>query len=158
MQQLVLVTLFISMTAEGAANVPGVPGIVKFLPEILGAVLTLCVIFEGVRRGFTLPAKYWMVLCPMAFIVVCGIIVNDVGTGPIVSGLRYYLRWVPIFLVPAVCRFDEKQIRQQLWLLLGLGLVQVPIAIYQRYVIYQAERFSGDDVRGTINDSGVLSV
>ncbi|MBV8803947.1 MAG: hypothetical protein JO042_02845, partial [Sinobacteraceae bacterium] len=158
MQQLVLITLFISMTAEGAANIPGMPGIVKFLPEILGAVLTLCVIFEGVRRGFDMPAKYWMVLCPMAFIIVCGVIVNDVGTGPIVSGLRYYLRWVPLFLMPAVCRFDEKQIRQQLWLLLGLGLLQVPIAIYQRYVIYQAERFSGDDVRGTINDSGVLSI
>jgi hypothetical protein len=158
MQALVLITLFVTMTAEGAASVPGVPTVVKFIPEMLGVVLTAVVIFEGVRSGFSLTAKYWMVLGALAFIATCGIITNSVGTGAIFSGLRYYLRWVPMFLIPAVIRFDEKQIKQQLYLLLGIGLIQVPLTIYQRWVIYSAHRFSGDDVRGTIDNSGILSI
>jgi hypothetical protein len=36
--------------------------------------------------------------------------------------------------------------------------LQVPLAVYQRYVIYSQDRFSGDDVQGTLMESGVLSV
>ena len=158
MHALVLLTLFSSMVAEGAAAVPGAPALLKFVPEMLAVVLTLCVLFEGIRSGFDVTAKYWIALGAMAFIITCGLITNSVGAGPVVAGLRYYLRWVPLFLAPAVFRFNEQQIRQQLLALVALGLAQIPIAGYQRWVVWSAERFSGDDVRGTVNDSGVLSI
>ena len=146
------------MVAEGAAAVKGAPGILKFVPEMFAILLLGRVIFEGIRGGFTVSAKYWFALGALAFIIVCGLIINSVGTGPVVAGLRYYLRWVPLFLIPTVYQFSEKQLKQQLYMLVGLGLIQLPITAYQRWVIWSAGRFSGDDVRGTVNDSGILSI
>jgi hypothetical protein len=68
------------------------------------------------------------------------------------------MRAIPLFLIPAVFAFTDKQIWTQIKLMLAIGLLQVPVACYQRYVIWSAGRFSGDDVRGTAGDSGILSI
>jgi hypothetical protein len=88
----------------------------------------------------------------------CGVLVNADQPGPVLSGLRYYLRAIPLFFLPAVVDFSERQVRKYLSLIVALSLLQVPIAIYQRYTIFIWSRFSGDDVRGTLMDSGVLSL
>jgi hypothetical protein len=72
--------------------------------------------------------------------------------------MRSYLRAIPLFLLPAVCPFSDKQLMQQIKVILTIALLQVPVTIYQRWVVYSAGRFSGDDVRGTLVDSGVLSI
>jgi hypothetical protein len=72
--------------------------------------------------------------------------------------MRFYLRALPMFFLPAVMRATDAQLKTQLKWLLGLGLLQLPIAGYQRWIIYSAGRFSGDDVRGTLLDSGILSM
>jgi hypothetical protein len=36
--------------------------------------------------------------------------------------------------------------------------VQVPVALYQRWTVQMEGRFSGDDVRGTLMDSGILTL
>lgn len=134
-------------------------GLVKFAPEVISLVIAGWLLLEGIRTGFTLmPAKYWVVFGLAALIVICGAFSNEVGAGPIFAGMRSYLRAIPLFFVAAVFRFTDKQIRQQTLAVLALALLQVPIACYQRYVIYAQERYSGDDVRGTIMDSGILSI
>ena len=112
------------------------PPILKFVPEILAVLVALYVVFEGVRKRFhNISLKYWLVFGGMAFIITCGILSNGVGTGPTVSGIRAYVRAIPMFLLPAVCDFTDKQKMQQLKLLIALGLMQVPFSAYQRYVV-----------------------
>jgi hypothetical protein len=132
---------------------------VKFVPELLSMILTIAVLMEGMRRGFSLvSAKYWVAFGIVVFIMVCAFFANSEEPGPVVAGMRQYLRGMPMFLVPAVFRFNEKQTKLLLKVLLFIALLQVPIACYQRYVIWAAGRFSGDDVKGTATDSGILSI
>jgi hypothetical protein len=159
MQALVILTLFAASVCEAIALAWKPASLVKFIPEVLAIVASLAIVFEGVRRGFRfISPKYWIAFGLMAFIILCGILTNSVGSGPIFAGIRTYLRPIPMFLIPAVFTFTDKQIQTQLKLLLCVGLAQVPIASYQRYVIWSAGRFSGDDVRGTAADSGILSI
>ena len=113
----------------------------------------------GVGQRFRfVPVKYWLVFGLMAIWIVCGVLANAVGTGPIVAGARTYLRALPFFLLPAVFNFQDVQIRQQVKLILALSLMQVPLAIAQRYIILSAGGYTGDPVFGTLMLSSNLSI
>lgn len=159
MQVLVIIILCAASISEAIALAWKPASLVKFLPEALSLLAAGAVFFEGVRKGFpNVGTRYWIALGSMAFIIICGILTNSVGSGPVIAGLRSYVRAIPLFLVPAVFSFTDKEIKIQVKLMLWIGLLQVPISIYQRYVIWAAGRFSGDDVRGTAADSGILSI
>jgi hypothetical protein len=159
MHALVIVTFLTATLAEFLSTSTKGPGILKLIPEMLSVLVTIGVMLHGVRRGFGLiPARYWTIFGVMTIIIVCGILTNGEGAGPIFAGARYYLRAIPLFILPAVYPFTDKQLKQQMQVLLGVGILQVPLACYQRWVIYSAERFSGDDVYGTMMESGVLSL
>ena len=159
MNGLLLVAFVTATFADFAASFHAVPQLVKYIPEAFSAAIALCVLLQGMRTGFSLVApKYLMVFGLLIFVIVCGILTNGVGAGPVLSGARFYLRGIPLFFLPAVARFPDKQIQQQLKLLLFICLIQLPLTIYQRWTIFSAGRFSGDDVRGTVGDSGVLSI
>ncbi len=159
MHALILLTLAASAVCDAIALHFHGAALVKFVPELLSIVISGIVFFEGVRKGFRFMApKYWVAFGLAAFIIVCGILTNSVGAGPIVAGLRAYLRAIPLFVVPAVYPFTEKQIRQQVMMVLAVALIQVPLAAYQRYLVWNAGKFSGDTVYGTATDSGILSV
>jgi hypothetical protein len=159
MQALVLLTFCIATLTDFLTTSPAVPGVLKFAPEMISGVVAALVLLKALRTGLgSVPTKYWFVFGFLSLIIICGIITNSVGSGPILAGMRYYLRAIPLFFLPAVANFTEKDLRQQLRVVLGLALLQVPVAIYQRWVIISQDRFSGDDVRGTVMDSGVLSI
>ena len=159
MHSLIILTLCASAVCDAiAAHVPGA-SLVKFVPELLSITITALVFFEGVRKGFRFMApKYWLAFGLAAFIIVCGIFTNSVGAGPIVAGLRAYLRAIPLFVVPAVFHFSDKQLLKQVKMVLAIALLQIPLAGYQRYLVFSAGKFSGDTVSGTATDSGILSV
>lgn len=158
MHVLVIMAIASAATADAIATAwPGL-GLVKFTPEVLSIIIAVWVLLEGVRRGFTVAPKYWVVFGLMVFIIVCGVFTNSVGAGPVFAGMRSYLRALPLFLVAAVFPFTDKQIQQQAKAILAIALLQVPFTCYQRYVIMAAHHYSGDDVRGTVMDSGILSI
>ncbi|HEY6456512.1 MAG TPA: hypothetical protein VIY90_14660 [Steroidobacteraceae bacterium] len=158
MHAVVLLTILCASFADYAVAL-GAPAPLKFLPEACSGVVAIYVLLEGMHKGFAgIAPKYWVVFGVLSFLIVCGILTNGVGSGPILSGARFYTRAMPLFLLPAIAQFSDKQLTQQLKLMLGVALLQVPIASYQRWIIWSAGRFSGDDVRGTLMDSGVLSI
>jgi hypothetical protein len=53
---------------------------------------------------------------------------------------------------------SETQLLRQFKVLLALAFIQLPVAVYQRWVIMSAGRYSGDGVQGTLMDSGILSM
>ena len=154
-----LVLISCVMLSDFIVQTLGLPPILRFLPEAMSAVVVLYVLFAGMRHGFYLVApKYWFTFGAMVVIIACGVINNETGAGPMLSGMRFYLRAVPMFFLPAVVQPTEGQIKQQCTWVLTLAFLQLPIAIYQRWQIQIQGRYSGDDVRGSVMDSGILSL
>ncbi len=143
---------FLSKELDGAQ-------LLKFLPELISVQIFVYVLVTGARSRFAgVPPKYWVAFVALLLIIVCGAVSNDVSSGPMVSALRFYVRAMPLFFLPAVCEFSELELQQQLKLLLLIALTQLPLAGYQRYVIWSHGRYSGDDVQGSLMDSGVLTI
>jgi hypothetical protein len=135
------------------------PPFLHFLPEMLSCVLIVYVFVVGTRDRFRLVApKYWLAFAALAVVILCGIIKSGSGSGSIITGMRFYFRALPMFFLAAVLPPTDDKLRIQLKLLLALALLQLPVAGYQRWIIYSADRYSGDDVRGTLMDSGILSI
>jgi len=154
-----LAIIFCIMLCEFLVKALDLPPILRFLPEAMSAVLLVYVLFAGTRDRFRLVApKYWFAFGALAVVVICGIINNGSGVGPLLSGGRFYLRALPMFFLPAVLVPTEGRLKRQLMWLLLLALLQLPVTLYQRWVIASAGRFSGDDVIGTVMDSGILSL
>jgi hypothetical protein len=135
------------------------PKALTFLPDLLSAVTLLYVIAAGTRQRFQyVRSTYWLVFAVVTVVIVCAAFANNEAPGPLFAGLRYYFRAIPLFLLPAVYDFSEVQIRQQLRLLLFIGLVQLPFAVHQRMIVMDANRFSGDSVVGTLVQSSPMSM
>lgn len=136
-----------------------VPKPLAFLPDVLSGLVILYVIALGARQRFQyVRSSYWLAFGVVTVVIVCGAFANNEAPGPLFAGMRYYLRAIPLFFLPAVYEFSESQIRQQLRLLLLVGLVQLPFAAHQRMIVMDANRFSGDSVVGTLVQSSPLSM
>jgi hypothetical protein len=159
MQEFILVFLCIVMLCDFSIQSLGLPSILRFLPEVISCFLLVYVLVAGTRERFRLVApKYWLIFGALGLVILCGIINNNPGAGPLISGIRYYLRALPLFFLPAVFPMTEGRIKRQLKLMLVLALIQLPFAVYQRWVVMSEGRFSGDGVQGTMMDSGILSM
>lgn len=142
-----------------AIGTMGFPSFTKFIPELSSAIVAIYVVIVGAQQKFRfVQSKYWIAFGAIAFVVLCGLAVNGVAPGPTVAGMRSYLRAIPFFFLPALFPFRERQIRSQLVLLLLVGLAQIPSAGYQRWVLMDQGRYTGDLVRGTLEESGSLSI
>jgi hypothetical protein len=159
MQIFLILIICCVMTSDFIVLTFDLPPLLHFIPEMLSCVLIVYVFIFGTRDRFQLVApKYWLIFGALTAVVVCGVINSGTGSGAIITGMRFYFRALPMFFLPAVMRLTDAQLKTQLKWLLGLALLQLPVAGYQRWTIYSADRYSGDDVRGTLLDSGILSM
>ena len=133
--------------------------LLKFTPELLSAFVLVYVIFTGARRRFEFIApKYWLLFAALVLVIVCGAASAGAAPAPLVGQLRFYLRAMPFFLLPAVVSFTETELRQQLKWLMWLGIMQFPVAAFQRWQVWSQGRFTGDPVQGTLLGSGTLTI
>ncbi len=159
MQAFILVLFCSAALSDFLIEQLSLPPIARFLPEILSGLSILYVLVAGTRDRFQWVApKYWLVLGALALVILCGIINNNPGAGPLITGLRFYFRAAPLFFLPAVLPMTEAQLIRQLKVVLALAFIQLPVAVYQRWVVFSEGRFSGDSVQGTLMDSGILSM
>lgn len=159
MQSFILILFCCATLADFLIQQFSLPPVARFLPEILSGLIILYVMIAGTRDRFHLVApKYWLVFGALVFVILCGIINNNPGAGPLITGLRFCFRAAPLFFLPAVLTMSELQLMRQFKVLLALAFLQVPVAVYQRWVIMSAGRYSGDGVQGTLMDSGILSM
>jgi hypothetical protein len=159
MQLFTLAILGCVMVCDFLVQSLALPPILRFLPECISCIVILYVLIAGTRDRFQFVApKYWFVFIMLAVVVACGIINNNPGAGPMISGARFYFRATPLFFLAAVLPMSDENLMRQLKLLLYFGFLQLPVAMYQRWIILDQDRFSGDDVRGTLIESGILSM
>jgi hypothetical protein len=159
MQVFVSFIFFCAMFSDFLIEEFSLPSIVRFLPEICSAIVVLYTLVAGTHDRFRYVApKYWLIFCALALVILCGIVNSDPGVGPVISGLRFYFRAAPLFLLAAVLPMSEKQLATQLKVVLVFALLQFPLAVYQRWLVMSEGRFSGDSVYGSLMDSGILSM
>lgn len=159
MQFFVLLIICTVMLNDFLVRWLNLPTVLHFVPEALSALVLVYVAAAGTRNRFRLvQSKYWIAFGAFSVIILCGILNNPPGSGPMLSGMRFYLRAIPLFFLAAVLPISEAQLGRQLKLLLGLSLLQLPIAAYQRWTVLSEGRYTGDNVQGTMMDSGILSL
>lgn len=135
------------------------PTTLDYLPEVLSLIVCVVVIVRGVESRFQhVRPMYWLIFGGLIVGVICGVLVNQLAPGPMFAGLRNYLRALPFFFLPAVFLIDEQQLRTQLKVLLGIGLLQLPLAWSQRMGTIAAGAITGDRTFGTLMGSGTLSL
>jgi hypothetical protein len=159
MNTLVLLMILAVTTFDYLTQVDLLPRVVKLVPEMVSALALLLVAFYGARNRFQFvrPA-YWFIFGTLVVTIACGVVANSVEAGPLITGMRRYLRVMPLFFLPAVYAFSERQIRSQLLLLLALCLPQLPIAFSQRMATIAAQGHTGDATVGMLSKSGFLSI
>jgi hypothetical protein len=134
-----------------------VPGHLELIPEVLSFIVTIIILGQlSKTKKFNLGIKYIIIFTLLAMHMVNGILLNTTPTVAVVVGLRLYLKYIPFFILPLVYDFDEEQILRIFKLILVICLLQLPVALYQRFVY--ATNVSGDWVRGTLTTSSILSM
>jgi hypothetical protein len=129
------------------------------IPELLSA-LAMLVVFgrfvTGARVHF--DWSYGAFLVVLLTTIALGFALQNVPTGPMVAGVRNYLKFLPFLLLPAFYPFTPEQLRKQLVLFYVLLALETPLALYQRFVEFASRMGTGDPVRGTANTSSALSM
>lgn len=126
------------------------PGVMALVPEVLSGIALVLVLNRlATDRQFAMPPPILVFLLIMALHLCFGAIISDAQTGPLIGGLRAYLRYMPFFLLPMVYDFSQPQLRNQLRFLMLCALIQLPIALLQRFVFAPWWHKSGDVAKGT---------
>jgi len=159
MNSLVLFMILVVTTGDYLVELGWLPRAMKLLPEFVSGLVVLQLVLRGPRSGFQyVRPVYWFVFGAMAVIMACGAAANTLEAGPLVAGLRSYLRAVPLFFLPAVYAFNGRQLKLQLILLLAICVMQLPIAVDQRLSSLAWGNPSGDDAIGTLETTGFATV
>ena len=134
----------------------GLPRVAMFLPELLSGFAFLMFLEGFARARLQLHPAYLVLFLLLFLTLTVGLFVSEATIGPLVGGLRLYGKYVPFFLLPLVCRFSPEQLKFQLALVLGLAMLQFPVAFLQRFVIYAG--LNGDMARGTFSSGSQNAV
>jgi hypothetical protein len=131
----------------------------EYIAELSGLIAGIFVIIVGTRNRFQyVRAQYWVVFGALLVTIICGVLINDAGAGPLFTGARIYLRAIPWFFVPAVFAFTHDQVKTQLKILLAVALLQVPLAVQQRLATDAQGSTTGDFTGGTLLISSTMSI
>ena len=163
---IVAVTTFPWLAGQGPySGEPWLPRGLSYTPELLSLAVAAFVVVAGVQSRFKyVRPVYWLVFGGLLLGVICGAIVNQLQPGPMFAGIRTYLRAIPFFFLPAVLLITQKQLRTQLYLLVVICVIQLPIAARQRWRGEQFAResgqgwWTGDHTIGTLLVSGHLTL
>jgi hypothetical protein len=135
------------------------PSSAKLLPELLSAIALVIVVGRLIAGGrIRLDWRYAIFFALLLFTLFFGFMAQSVEAGPIVSGLRFYLKPLPFLLLPAVYPYTERQLRTIFYSLVPLICMEPPVAFYQKYVAFRGLWHTGDMITGTLIASGPLSL
>lgn len=144
-----------------SADLGILPTKVKWFPELLsGFILVASLMHLTVRKTIAIHPKYVLLLAAFIIQLIAGIILNSVEPGTVFAGIRYYFKYAPLFLLPAVYIYSDGQMLRQLKFLLCLALIQFPVVIYQYFFqkIPGHDTLDLDNVSGTLPITSILSI
>jgi hypothetical protein len=129
------------------------------IPEIFSVLIAIILVGRAIAiKRWHQPRRYvWFFV---AFFLVCmiGAVAQSVDPGPLISGLRNYFKFLPLFLLPAAYDFSDKQLRVVLGTFLVMAALQVPLAFFQRFVQFADQMHTGDPITGSVTVSSALTM
>lgn len=126
--------------------------------DLLSALSFLIFLMHmAITRTYFLHPHYLLLLLLFFFLLLIGSLINNASFLSIVWGLRYYLKYVPFFLLPSVWNISERRFTTQIRFLFPFILLQSPIAIVQR-LYYINKLHTGDVVTGTFSSCAELGI
>jgi hypothetical protein len=134
--------------------------IMTWVPEFIAIFIAISFPFRtATNKQIHLPGKYVIFLSLYLGHIFMGFWVNDVTGWTILSGLRIYTKFIPIFLVPIIYPFSERTFKNFILWIFAFSMLQLPVVLWQRFIKY-ATSLSGDLMGGTlgVSTSGVLAV
>jgi len=139
---------------------PFLPTRFRYLPELAIALCAVVAIprLVALRRFGLVPLRYWMVFFLFTYVVVSAAIINHVSSEVTFAGIRFYYRYVPLFLLPFAFDYAPRDVKRLFMLLIALMLIQLPVAFHQRFVEYAFDPQNGDVISGTLSLSTSLSL
>ena len=108
-------------------------------------------------RFVLIPLRYWLLFLGFPDVAISAAVVNGVSPDVTIGGIRFYFRYIPLFLLPFAFDYSDKDLRRLFILLVALALVQIPVAFKQRFIEY-AKVVSGDVITGTLSLSTSLTL
>lgn len=156
----ILIFLFISLSflEYFHSKLQLLPRYVTWTPEIICIILLFIITIKySFSKILNISYKYLMLFVIYISVIFCGIVLNKVSASNIIIGIRNYLVFLPLFILPAIYEIKYEDVKKQFKLLIVILLIQVPIAIYQRLIQYK-DIYTGDVVTGSFLSPGVLSI
>ena len=156
MVRLLIVFIFLILFGDFALTKAGVPLLGKLVPEAISGLLLIVVAVQlALHRRLDLPPKYLLWIGLFTVVITMGVVLNNVSTGAVFMGLREHFKYAPIFLLPIVYHFSQKQLSTLFYCILFFAVLQFPLMGYQRLAEIWA---TGDNVRGTFATSNHVSI
>jgi hypothetical protein len=129
------------------------------VPEVFTLLIALLVAGRAIAlRRWQQPTKYVWFFVALLLVCMIGAVAEAVDPGPLTSGLRNYFKFLPLFLLPAVYTFSDKQLRVVLGTFLVMAALQVPLAYFQRFVQFSDRMHTGDPITGSVTVSSSLTM
>ena len=134
------------------------PNVLVWLPDLFAFGLALFVVPRIIaRKSFKIPLKYLVAFFAFMYVVISGIVLNEISSETIIAGIRNYFKYTFIFLLPLAYDYSEVDLVKQFKVLLLLGLIQVPMTFLQRFVLYPNLE-TGDVISGTVLKTTSLTI
>ena len=163
MKSLLPLSVFVStfLISFAIQRVPGIPKQFVYFPDlVIGCVASFVVVrLIATKRLGRIPLRYVLLFSAFCYVVISGALVNHLSPEVLFAGLRTYFKYVPLFLLPFAYDYSDRDIKYQFVALLCLGLLQIPVSFYQRFIQYR-DSHRVDVITGTLagGGSGTLSI
>lgn len=138
-----------------------IPRQITWFPELLsGFVLLVVIAHAALKKSIVIHPKYVLLFAIFLLHLLAGAILNSVEPGTVFAGIRYYFKFAPFFLLPAVYNYSNEEMNGQLKFLLALALIQFPVVIFQKFIMDDPlhDTIHPDYVSGTLGVSSILSI
>lgn len=135
-----------------------IPRELTWLPELLVVWTSIVALFHFafVKKKYLRP-MYLVLIFLYVISAFLGALLNNLSIGEIIVGVRRFFTFIPLFILPFYYEFSAEQFRRILNFVLFLMIIQVPIALWQRFIQFRGV-LTGDVVTGTLDVSSALSL
>ena len=147
-----LIVFFVPYLTKSLKILPGPTALVFEL--VSGLIFLVALLYGSYHKVFSVSPKYLILFLAVCLHFLAGVVLNSVDPTVILSGIRNYLKYTPLFLLPLVYAYSDKQMTGQLKFLFALGLLQFPLATTQFFIL----DWSPDSIAGTFVIGSIMSI
>lgn len=133
---------------------------ITWIPEIISILIAVSIPFRtAFSKKINIPMKYTLLIGLYLSHIVVGFLLNDVNGWVVLSGVRIYAKFLPVFILLMIYPYADEKFRRLILFVFILSMLQFPVVLWQRFVAYSAS-LSGDPIGGTLGHSasGVLAI